>query len=54
MYMQTPDANVIVRLADRVFIPKDPLNRDYLAYLAWVDEGNTPELWTGIDGASEV
>jgi hypothetical protein len=25
------------------FIPPDPANTDYAAYLAWVEEGNTPE-----------
>lgn len=24
-------------------IPPDPSNTDYAAYLAWLDEGNTPE-----------
>ena len=24
-------------------IPKDPMNGDYVEYLAWVDAGNTPE-----------
>ena len=39
----TFDTNQIIhRLADNVFIPLDPDNTDYQAYLAWVAEGNTP------------
>ena len=33
----------IQRIADNAFIPFDPNNKDYQAYLAWVAEGNTPE-----------
>jgi hypothetical protein len=33
----------IVRLSDNSFIPFDPANTDYQAYLKWVDLGNTPE-----------
>ena len=35
-------ARCIKRLADNAFIPFDPANTDYQAYLKWVAEGNTP------------
>jgi hypothetical protein len=35
--------NVIKRLSDNAFIPFDPANTDYQAYLKWLEEGNTPE-----------
>ena len=34
---------MILRITDETFIPPDPANTDYAAYLAWVEEGNTPE-----------
>ena len=36
--------NAILRVDDNAFIPFDPANTDYQAYLAWLAEGNQPEL----------
>ena len=36
------EAQCIKRLADNAFIPFDPSNTDYQAYLAWLEEGNEP------------
>ncbi|MGC3935994.1 hypothetical protein [Pseudomonas atacamensis] len=37
MYKYSDD--VILRLSDGAYIPKDPENRDYKEYLAWVGSG---------------
>ncbi len=48
MYKQTYNAQgelsqtMIVRLSDSAFIPFDPANTDYQAFLRWCEEGNTP------------
>jgi hypothetical protein len=37
------EPNSVIRLADYAFIPFDPANTDYQAYLKWLEEGNEPE-----------
>jgi len=32
----------IIRLEDNTFIPLNPDNTDYQAYLKWLEAGNTP------------
>ena len=48
MYKLLPDtwlgkSNQILRTTDGAFIPTNPDNTDYQAYLAWVALGNTPQ-----------
>ena len=43
MYRELSGDKVILRIADNAFIPKSEDNIDYQEYLAWLDEGNTPE-----------
>jgi hypothetical protein len=43
MTYQLTTGDCILRLADNAFIPPDPANTDYAAYLEWVAAGNTPE-----------
>jgi hypothetical protein len=47
IYKLLPDtqmgaAQCITRISDSALIPFDPANTDYQAYLAWVEQGNTP------------
>ena len=43
MSYQLIKGSVIQRLSDNAFIPQDPANTDYQAYLAWLADGNTPD-----------
>ena len=47
MYKQVTDLQgnqtSVKRLSDSAYIPFDPANTDYQAYLKWLEEGNTPE-----------
>ena len=43
MAYQLTASDCILRLADNAFIPPDPANTDYAAYLEWVEQGGTPE-----------
>ena len=42
MTYQLTTGDTILRFSDNAFIPPDPANTDYAAYLAWLEEGNTP------------
>ena len=42
MYQLTTTTSIF-RINDSTWIPADPANTDYQAYLQWLSEGNTPE-----------
>ena len=37
------NTNAVIQSKDNIFIPFDPANTDYQAYLKWLEEGNVPE-----------
>jgi hypothetical protein len=54
MYRHLPDlmekqSNCVQRLSDNACIPFDPDNTDYIEYLKWLSEGNTPEPAEGAE-----
>jgi hypothetical protein len=42
-YDEASGSTQIYRPEDKAWIPEDPKNIDYAAYLKWVEEGNQPE-----------
>jgi hypothetical protein len=42
IYTYLGDRNDGILRSDNTFIPFDPANTDYQAYLAWLAEGNQP------------
>ena len=43
MIYQLTASNCILRTTDGAFIPPDPANTDFAAYLEWLEAGNEPE-----------
>jgi len=43
LYELQGELQAIIRVSDGAFIPLASDNRDYQAYLKWLEEGNQPE-----------
>lgn len=44
MYSYSISEDGTIVRSDGSFIPKDPLNYDYCAYLKWIEDGNVATL----------
>ena len=42
MYRLTSSGNAVIRIADGAFVPADPENIDFAAYVQWLAVGNVP------------
>lgn len=42
MYKLTDSVDLVFRIADSAYIPNDVMNKDWVAYQAWLALGNTP------------
>jgi len=42
-YKLIHNSTTVLRLTDNAYIPADPRNTDYRAFLTWLGKGNTPE-----------
>lgn len=47
-------SNVVYRIQDETWIPFDPANTDYQAYLKWLEEGNTPHSADGTTNSTPL
>jgi hypothetical protein len=44
LYNSIYNLQIIYNLSDNVWIPLDPDNTDYQAYLEWLEAGNEPDV----------
>lgn len=49
LYRLLNNSNYILRTSDNASIPNDVNNSDYIAYLEWLSEGNTPDPALPVD-----